>query len=125
MAAGGNWAALPSVVLEDIFSTLTPKDRLNASSTCRGWRQYLFLPKFWPAIVFKLSYKGRPRTKFLSTKCAKFVKEATIEFNSTRCSQIWDCSRLLDLLSTNRYLECVSLRPSHCYFDGGSESLQR
>ncbi|XP_012935703.1 F-box only protein 33 [Aplysia californica] len=124
MAAGGDWASLPSVVLEEIFSMLLPKDRINASSSCRRWREYLFLPQFWTVISFNLNYRGRLRTKFLSSKCAKFAKEATVEFNSTRGSQVWDCSRLLELLSRNRHLECISLRPSNCYFDGGSESLQ-
>ena len=125
MAAGGLWAALPSVVLEEIFSMLSPKERILASSVCRRWRDFLFLPKFWSAVTFSLSYRGRPRTRFLSSKCGKFLKEAVIAFNSTRCSQVWDCSRLLELLSTNRHLECISLRPSNCYFDAGNESLQR
>ncbi|KAI8777851.1 F-box only protein 33 [Biomphalaria glabrata] len=124
MAAGGDWASLPSVVLEDIFSKLSPKDRIRASSTCHKWREYLFLPQFWPVITFNLSYKGRSRSRFFSSKCAKFVKEVTIEFNSTRCSQVWDCTRLLELLSRNGQLECLSLRPSNCYFDGGDGSLE-
>lgn len=124
MAAGGDWASLPSVVLEDIFSKLSPIDRIRASSTCHKWREYLFLPQFWPVITFNLNYKGRPRSRFFSSKCAKFVKEVTIEFNSTRSSQVCDCTRLLEVLSRNGQLECLSLRPSNCYFDGGDGTLE-
>ncbi|GFS17594.1 F-box only protein 33 [Elysia marginata] len=123
MAAGGDWASLPSVVLEHIFSKLSLKDRTSASSTCRKWREYLFLPQFWSVINFNLSYKGRQRSRFLSAKCSKFVKEATIEFNSTRVSQVWDCARLLDLLSRNGQVECICLRPSNSYFDGDKDSM--
>lgn len=125
MAAGGGWASLPSVVLEHIFSKLSPKDRIGAASTCHRWREFMFLPQFWPVITFNLGYKGRPRSRFLSSKCAKFVREAIIEFNSTRSSQVWDCARLLELLSRNGQLECISLRPSNCYFDEGDDSLER
>ncbi|BFZ02474.1 hypothetical protein BsWGS_05513 [Bradybaena similaris] len=123
MAAGGGWASLPSVVLEHIFSKLSPKDRIRAASTCHRWREFMFLPQFWPVITFNLGYKGRQRSRFLSSKCAKFVREAIIEFNSTRSSQVWDCARLLELLSRNGQLECISLRPSNCYFDEGDDSL--
>ena len=125
MAAGGPWADLPSVVLDEIFSLLSSKDRLSASSTCRNWRDHLFLPKFWQTISFNLGYRGRMRTKFLSAKCGKFIKEAMIDFNPTRVVQVWDCCRLLQLLSANPYLERISLRPSNGYFDTGNECLQR
>lgn len=40
-----NWAYLPSVVLHDVFTLLNQKDRINASSVCRNWRQNLYHPK--------------------------------------------------------------------------------
>ncbi|CAG5124712.1 unnamed protein product, partial [Candidula unifasciata] len=125
MAARGNWASLPSVVLKDIFSYLSPRDRIRASSVCHRWRSFLFLPQFWPVITFDLSsYKSRQRSRFLSCKCAKFLKEATIEFDSTRSSQIWDCTRLLEQLSSNGQLECITLRPSSCYLYNEDNSLE-
>lgn len=39
------WAFLPTILLHDIFTRLSPADRRKASTVCRNWRQALYHPR--------------------------------------------------------------------------------
>ncbi|XP_032596900.1 uncharacterized protein LOC6568986 [Drosophila grimshawi] len=45
------WSELPNLVLEDIFTYLTPKERYYASLVCRQWYSAFYLPTVWNNFV--------------------------------------------------------------------------
>ncbi|XP_037033542.1 uncharacterized protein LOC119072433 [Bradysia coprophila] len=42
-----NWCNLPDILLEQIFSHLSVKDRYYASLVCRNWYEAFYLPQVW------------------------------------------------------------------------------
>ncbi|KAI0218111.1 hypothetical protein LSAT2_030163 [Lamellibrachia satsuma] len=42
-----SWADLPTVLLEDIYSMLTMRQRYNCSLVCRNWNDVLLAPRLW------------------------------------------------------------------------------
>ena len=47
----GNWADLPDLVIERIFSYLSNEKRYYASLVCRRWYQAFHLPYVWSTFV--------------------------------------------------------------------------
>lgn len=45
------WAELPTILLEDIFTLLTPKQRHQASMVCRPWYEIFYSPRVWETFV--------------------------------------------------------------------------
>ncbi|ALC41369.1 CG11044 [Drosophila busckii] len=45
------WSWLPNVVLEQIFTYLTPKERYYASLVCRQWYSAFYLPTVWHSFL--------------------------------------------------------------------------
>ncbi|CAC5396913.1 FBXO33 [Mytilus coruscus] len=117
MAARPNWSSLPSVLIVDILSYLSHKDRLNASSSCKRWRNCLFHPLFWQKINFRTSYSDRQRTKFLTDRCGRFVRQVVINFDSHNHKEVRECSQILDVLCGNKNLTSFSLLPSSCHIE--------
>lgn len=117
MAAGLNWAALPSVLVVDILSYLSHEDRLKATSTCKRWRNYLFHPSLWKKVHFELCANNRQKTRFLVDRCGRFVREVVIKFNSHSVSEVREASRILSILEDNKSLQCFTLLPSSCHIE--------
>lgn len=117
MAAGPNWASLPSILIVDILSYLSHEDRLKASSSCKRWRNCLFHPIFWQKIRLLTGNSDRQRTKFLTDRCGRFVREVCIVFNSHNYKEVRECYQILDVLCGNKNLTVFSLQPSSCHFE--------
>ena len=109
-----SWEFLPSLITVEIFSYLPLTDRLNAATTCKRWRSYLFHPLLWRSINFKLKQGVRRRTKFLAESCGKFVTEAIVEFDSRNASNIREFYHIVNTLSRNTNLKKLALVPSSC-----------
>ncbi|XP_041373352.1 F-box only protein 33-like [Gigantopelta aegis] len=117
MAAGQNWAEVPSVLIVEILSYLSLKDRIKASSVCKRWRSCLFHPSLWKRIVFKLDSCDREGAKFLAGKCGRFISHAVVKFNSHNISEVRECGRLLEIFSKNKNLQYFSLQPLSCHLE--------
>ncbi|XP_015923111.1 uncharacterized protein [Parasteatoda tepidariorum] len=61
-ASYSQWNALPDILLEDIFSRLSIKERYNASQVCWNWYRLFHSKKVWE--VFILEDKTLTRRKF-------------------------------------------------------------
>ncbi|KAK8762573.1 F-box only protein 33 [Amblyomma americanum] len=114
--ARGDFAALPSVVLVEIYEYLSFRDKLKASSTCRAWRECLFHPRFWTTLTIRLSRKRNAwrQAEFLSRKCGRFVRHFTLEFDCTSPQIVQQCVAVLAFLGENRQLASLCLRPTAC-----------
>ncbi|XP_002732934.1 F-box only protein 33-like [Saccoglossus kowalevskii] len=76
-----DWSRLPSVVIVEIFSFLSHKDRIHASSICSRWRQCIFHPSLWKKLEFNLENDYEyGRANFLSSRCGNFVGDFTLEW---------------------------------------------
>uniref|UniRef100_A0A131XUJ6 Putative f-box n=1 Tax=Ixodes ricinus TaxID=34613 RepID=A0A131XUJ6_IXORI len=111
-----DFAALPSVVLVEIYKHLSFEDRLRASSTCRAWRDCLFHPRFWTSLTVRLGRKRNKwrRAEFLARKCGRFVRHFELEFDCSSGQIVSQCIAVLTLLGDNRQLASLSLRPTAC-----------
>ncbi|KAH7967112.1 hypothetical protein HPB49_022703 [Dermacentor silvarum] len=114
--AHGDFAALPSVVLVEIYEYLSFRDKLKASSTCRAWRECLFHPRFWTTLTIRFSRKRNVwrQAEFLAKKCGRFVRHFTLEFDCTSPQIVQQCIAILAFLGENRQLASLCLRPTAC-----------
>ncbi|CAL1537578.1 unnamed protein product [Lymnaea stagnalis] len=46
-----SWAYLPVILIEDIFTLLTPKERHQASQVCRQWYDLFYSPRVWETFI--------------------------------------------------------------------------
>lgn len=114
----GLWSNLPSIIIVEIFSYLSLKDRLRASSVCKTWRNNLFHPKLWHKVVFQLNScdnkavnRNNDGARFLAKQCGSFVKEVVIEVNSTNPKDVQLCKDILKILTLNNNLRALSIKP--------------
>ncbi|KRT82863.1 F-box domain-containing protein, partial [Oryctes borbonicus] len=108
------WDTLPTIILHDIFSYLSIKDRINASSTCHMWRQSLYHPKFWRNVTFQIYSDNIERAQYLRNTAAHVVSNAVIRFDSLSMPCLNEFMILLEELATNDNLNSLILEPSHC-----------
>lgn len=45
------WAYLPMILLEDVFTLLSPKERHQASQVCRQWYDLFYSPRVWETFI--------------------------------------------------------------------------
>lgn len=112
-----SWANLPTVVLHDIFTLLSHKDRLNGSSVCHQWRHALYHPSFWNKIEIDLnpSSQEMQRSCYLISAASHLVRHATIKYFSFSMWCIYELTNTLKRLATSNYnLKSLTLEPSHC-----------
>ncbi|GIX88125.1 f-box domain-containing protein [Caerostris extrusa] len=57
-----NWNILPDILLEDIFSRLTIRERYYASQVCRNWNRLFYSKRIWETFI--LGDKTLTRRKF-------------------------------------------------------------
>lgn len=127
------WRDLPEVLILDIFVRLPLVDRLNASSTCKRWREVLFHPYNWSQVRVDLSKSRLQKEAFLISRVAHFVSACTIT-STDECSSVYSIAsddssciknpqlmleRLLYKLSFNCRLQELSFR---IHLDNGYQS---
>lgn len=113
--AGHSWTLIPSVLIVEILSYLSLKDRLNASSVCKRWRSYLFQAKLWPVLSVSLRRNRRQKNKFLADVCGRFVRECAIFFDPHDSEELRDCYKILQILGDNKNLQVLQLQPRSCH----------
>ncbi|XP_035209865.1 uncharacterized protein LOC118184320 isoform X2 [Stegodyphus dumicola] len=47
------WSTLPDIILEDIFSRLTIKERYYASQVCRNWNRIFYSRRVWDTFILE------------------------------------------------------------------------
>lgn len=117
MAAGLDWTALPSVIIVEIFSYLSKSDRVRISSVCRRWRQCLFHPCLWSRVDYELCLSKRQKSRFLSDRCGRFIRQAIVKFNSHNITEVRECFRILKILAENKNIQSFALQPSSCHIE--------
>ncbi len=114
---------LPSVIIFNIFSYLSPKDRIYASSTCRQWRQCLYHCSQWPLKSLNINLcktglnansnrlngskahnirRNKHSNLTLNSffmKCSRFLNEIKITFNPNSSCNLNDLIQIIQILS--------------------------
>ncbi|XP_010876978.1 F-box only protein 33 [Esox lucius] len=89
LCGGVGAMALPSELIVHIFSFLSDRDKLRASSVCSRWRECLFYPSLWTELKLRVGggsngggsgTEHTPRLEFLMRKFGSFVRELQLEF---------------------------------------------
>lgn len=126
-AIEGCWNNLPSVILYEIFSYLSFKDKIRASSTCHNWRFALYHPSFWKNVHFKLKSNDQnsiAKSQYLASCSARKLRNATVTFNSMDPLCVEETAKVIENLSDNSNLRSFFLIPSHCSIDYPGESCK-
>lgn len=80
--------ALPSELIVHIFSFLSDRDKLRASSVCSRWRECLFYPALWTELKLRVgggcngggsTSEETSKLEFLMRKFGSFVRELQLE----------------------------------------------
>lgn len=75
--------ALPSELIVHIFSFLSNRDKLRASTVCSRWRECLFYPALWTELKLRIgggtTSEDTARLEFLMRKFGSFVRELRLE----------------------------------------------
>lgn len=88
LCGGVGAMALPSELIVHIFSFLSDRDKLRASSVCSRWRECLFYPSLWTELKLRVGggsngggygSEQTPRLDFLMRKFGSFVRELHLE----------------------------------------------
>ncbi|KAL0969709.1 hypothetical protein UPYG_G00231190 [Umbra pygmaea] len=89
LCGGVGAMALPSELIVHIFSFLSDRDKLRASSVCSRWRECLFYPSLWTELKLRVGGGSNgggsvpehtPRLEFLMRKFGSFVRDLQLEF---------------------------------------------
>lgn len=87
LCGGVGAMALPSELIVHIFSFLSDRDKLRASTVCSRWRECLFYPALWTELKLRIgggvcggsSSDESQRLEFLMRKFGSFVRELQLE----------------------------------------------
>lgn len=119
------WNNLPSVILYEIFSYLTHKDKIVASSTCHNWRFALNHPSFWKNVHFKMKSSDEnsvSRIQYLSSCSSRKLRNATVTFDSINVICVEQVAKVIENLLDNFNLKILYLKPSNCTIDCPGEN---
>ncbi|RWS05479.1 F-box only protein 33-like protein [Dinothrombium tinctorium] len=133
------WNNIPTVVLFKIYSNLSRNERMQASSTCKAWRESLFHPSIWPSKRIECnlinltngnkSESKRRRTAFKQFigKCARFIHAIDFYFDCNCYTQLKELVDVISILSSSAMqgtaLKRLSLKPIHIQLSVNHQSL--
>ncbi|XP_025419721.1 F-box only protein 33 isoform X2 [Sipha flava] len=115
-----NWNDLPSLALHQVFTYLSPKSRVSASSTCKHWRTALYHPLFWHSLYLDISLSGssftevKSKVKHTNKNLATLVRDFHLTFDSrsTQCFEL--ASTVIKALMDNQLLRNIDIKLGHC-----------
>ncbi|XP_036336621.1 F-box only protein 33-like [Rhagoletis pomonella] len=104
------WDRIPTLVLGNIYEYLEPRDRLNASQTCRHWRGVLFQKRFFDNFKLKLHVNNERQCTFFRQTLCNLATEVTLIFDFLNVFHIEKIRRIL-----YRIARCDNLQGLHFY----------
>lgn len=115
-----DWNVLPSLVLHQVFTYLSTKSRVTASSTCKHWRTALYHPQFWHSLALDISSNRnsytdvKSKVKYANEHLVLLVRNIhlTLDFRSNLCFEL--ASSVIKTLLNNQLLRNVDIELSHC-----------
>ncbi|XP_059615566.1 F-box only protein 33 [Phlebotomus argentipes] len=111
------WGKIPALALVEVYRYLEPPDRLQASATCKHWRQTLFHPRFFDRATFVVNRRNEARNAFYLQNLAHFISATSIIFDSSSAHAVQRAAEiLLAICSVNERLVSLSLRPTQSQF---------
>lgn len=119
-----DWKQIPTVVLVKIYFFLPLQQRLNASSTCKRWRQAVFSPHLWPTMSFDCSLKKQ--LLFRTQLFARTLRHTVLHLNCHSPSALRNGLRVLESLKSNDRIQSFALSPSHnnvCWTEDAPNNL--
>lgn len=122
------WNNLPSLILNEIFSYLQYRDKLQASSTCKQWRIALHHTNQLADVHFQIRKDDEDivvKSNYIAQYIAHKVKHLTVSFDSISAVCLQLLSNILQEVSTNSKVKQVVLNPSHCLFQKDAVFIQR
>ncbi|XP_019890729.1 F-box only protein 33 [Musca domestica] len=93
--SSAEWGELPSLVLGQIYEYLEPRDRLNASQSCKHWRSVLFQKRFFTNFKLKLNIDNDRQCKFFRHTLYNLTSELIIIFDFINVFHIEKIRRIL------------------------------
>lgn len=115
-----NWNALPSLALHQIFTYLSTKSRIAASSTCKHWRTALYHPLFWHNLTLDISprdssYIARiePKVKHANMHLVTLVRNIHLTFDSCNIKCVELASSVIETLLNNQLLRNIDIELTH------------
>lgn len=115
-----NWNTLPSLVLHQVFTYLSPESRVAASSTCKHWRTALYHPLFWHNLSLDIlpnesSYDDvESKVKHVNQHLMTLVHNIHLTFDSRNVQCFGLASSVIKALSDNQLLRNIDIELSHC-----------
>ncbi|XP_074042458.1 uncharacterized protein [Leptinotarsa decemlineata] len=109
-----SWAELPHLVLTEIFSYLNRKDGLNASATCRHWRNNYFQPRLWDSLKIYFLPEKLDSARFLSGVFGDTVKKVAVCLCITSMDCLKECFEFFNRLKFNNNLRALYIVPVFC-----------
>ncbi|GBM97977.1 hypothetical protein AVEN_166963-1 [Araneus ventricosus] len=119
------WAELPSLPLERIYSFLSRHDQINMSQVCRKWSEGFNSPSVWETFRFSLTESQLLMDPCPKIKCAekysRLFRHVEIDFIRTVNEYLIEtfCKRLivlLDILTRNSQLISLKVRWLEFFF---------
>ncbi|GBM18940.1 hypothetical protein AVEN_1568-1 [Araneus ventricosus] len=119
------WAELPSLPLEQIYSFLSRDDQINMSQVCRKWSEGFNSPSVWKTFRFSLTESQLLMDPCPKIKCAEKYSRMFrhVEIDFIRTVNVYSietfCKRLLvflDILTRNSQLISLKVRWLEFFF---------
>ncbi|KAI5709511.1 hypothetical protein M8J75_000790 [Diaphorina citri] len=123
-----NWNNLPSLILNEIFSYLEYKEKLQASSSCKQWRIAFHHTNQLPDVHFHIRKHDEDKvvkSNYIAQCIAPKVKHLTVSFDSISALCLQLLANILEEVSFNAKVKRVVLNPSHCSFQKDGAFIQR
>lgn len=125
MASNHFWCKLPSLIVVEVFSYISKKDLINASSVCKQWRKCLFQPRLWRSVHFHVtdddvSHVSNDRCEELAKAIGHYAHKILISVDSAVPINIFNTWKILKICAYQKNLQQLILRPKSFYFNWDS-----
>lgn len=114
-----DWSTLPTLILEHVFTFLTPESRLAASSTCKQWRTALYRPMFWCNLTLdivpsKVCSNIESKVNYINQHLVTLACNVHLSFDShsPKCFKL--VSSVVNRLVDNQLLKNINIKVTHC-----------
>ena len=104
-------ANLPTFVLAEILSYFNLTERLQISSVCKKFRETIWFLQFWKDVSLNCVIDSKTHHQ-LSRVAFRFTSKLSLRLNPNSCFSVQEFLNVLKIISANRQLQCLLLKPS-------------